>query len=441
MGLSAFALVVSACASSIGSAEPTTSAPTVETSATTTTTTAAPPTSVTSTEGPSRVTIVGATDEALSTALADFYSAAVDPRNDPGTAPEGLVAAATEANTSGAATRSVRVVRRELPNGDDVAVIHATAAGSTEEDLLFAANTGLAWQVVAGRFTGGTTWLGDERLAFMAIGSDARPGQNQERLRADSLHVITLSPDGTGGAIVGFPRDTLIDRELMVAAAARIGLLESELPGTSRKFTLLMANRGPELIRSTAEELTGMSLEGHVLVGFQGFDGLMSTLGKVPIDLPKYVNCSVECDHDFMPGPQTLNADEALDLARARKGVPGGDLGRSFNQGLIIIAAMDMVQGMNVDLLPTLLPTLLEYGFTDLATDRLLTLGAAAFLTDAETMENMVIPGRLGWYGKASVVLLNMEEAAAVSADIDADGLLDGSPAPLESEPEAGIDG
>jgi anionic cell wall polymer biosynthesis LytR-Cps2A-Psr (LCP) family protein len=156
----------------------------------------------------------------------------------------------------------------------------------------------------------------------------------------------------------------------------------------------------------------------------------MTTLGKVPIDLPKYVNCSVECDHDFQPGPQTLNADEALDLARARKGVPGGDLGRSFNQGLIIVAAMDMVQSMNVDLLPTLLPVLLEHGFTDMTTDRLLTLGAAAWLTDSETMENLIIPGQLGWYGKASVVFLNMEEAAVVSADIDADGLLDGTPAP-----------
>jgi LCP family protein required for cell wall assembly len=396
---------------------------------------------MTTTEPLVRVAVEGDASASLSAAIADFYSAAVDDRSQIASAPEGLVAMAATANQSGATARSVRVIESEMANGDIIAVIHSTAAGSSTEDLLFAADTGGGWQLLAGQFAGGAVWLGDERLAFMAIGSDARPGQNQERLRADSLHVITLAPDGSGGAIVGFPRDTLIDQELMAAAAARIDFPESQLPGTSRKFTLLMANRGPAFIRATAEEMTGMSLEGHVLVGFKGFDGLVRSLGKVPIDLPKYVNCSVECDHDFRPGPQTLNADEALDLARARKGVPGGDLGRSFNQGLIIIAAMDMVQNMDVDLLPTLLAVLLEHGFTDMATDRLLTLGAAAFLTDSETMENLVIPGRLGWYGKASVVYVDEEELAAVAADVDADGLLDGIPAPEPESEESSDDG
>jgi anionic cell wall polymer biosynthesis LytR-Cps2A-Psr (LCP) family protein len=200
-----------------------------------------------------------------------------------------------------------------------------------------------------------------------------------------------------------------------------------------------MAGRGPELIRAIAEEITGIPLEGHVLAGFAGFDGLIDHLGKVPIDLPQYVRCSVECDHDFRSGPQTLNADEALDLARARKGVPGGDLGRSFNQGLIVLAAMEMVQGLGPDMLPTLLPVLIENGFTDLTTDQLVRFGAAAFLTDVAGMQNHVIRGRLGWWGKASVVFLDEAEAAAVSADIGADGLLDGTPAP--ETPEDSPDG
>jgi LCP family protein required for cell wall assembly len=324
-----------------------------------------------------------------------------------------------------------------MANGDAVAVIHATAAGSNEEDLLFAANTGAGWLVLAGQFAGGETWLNDGPLALMVIGSDARRGQNQERLRADSLHVITLAPDAGGGAIVGFPRDTLMQRDMIVAANQRVGLPEARLPGSSLKWTHLMASRGPALMRATAEELTGIPLEGYVLVGFQGFEGLIGALGRIPIDLPTYVRCSVECDHDFKAGPQTLNPDEALDLARARKGVPGGDFGRSFNQGLIITAAMDMVQEMNVDLLPSLLPVLLDHGFTDMATDQLLRFGAAAFLTDAATMENVVVSGRLGYAGRASVVFLDMDEAAAIGADIGADGLLDGVPAP---EPEPNTD-
>lgn len=382
--------------------------------------------------------MTGVATPELSAAVAHFYSAVVDDANEVGATPAGLLAVAAAADQAGDVPRQIRATETRLEGGDGVAVVHASTSGSTEEDLLFAADTGEGWLIVAGRFAGGATWLGDEPLTLMVIGSDARPGQNQEKLRSDSLHILTIAGDGTGGAVVGFPRDTLVDETISAAAAERVGLPQDRYPKTT-KWTNIMAGRGPELIRAIAEEITGIPLEGHVLAGFAGFDGLIDHLGKVPIDLPQYVRCSVECDHDFRSGPQTLNADEALDLARARKGVPGGDLGRSFNQGLIVLAAMEMVQGLGPDMLPTLLPVLIENGFTDLATDQLVRFGAAAFLTDVAGMQNHVIRGRLGRWGKASVVFLDEAEAAAVSADIGADGLLDGTPAP--EPPEDSPDG
>ena len=38
------------------------------------------------------------------------------------------------------------------------------------------------------------------------------------------------------------------------------------------------------MVTGIAEQITGIPLEGHVLVGFLGFDGLIDHLGKVPIE-------------------------------------------------------------------------------------------------------------------------------------------------------------
>ena len=45
---------------------------------------------------------------------------------------------------------------------------------------------------------------------YLAIGSDARPGQNPLRSRADSIHVIFLHPRKERAVIVGIPRDSWV---------------------------------------------------------------------------------------------------------------------------------------------------------------------------------------------------------------------------------------
>jgi len=419
------ALVAAACSAPIGTAEPTTTSTTTAPVAETTTTSTAPPPSTT--EAPVRVAVEGASYPDLEAAVADLYSAAVDDRNDPGSTPEGLIAAAvTSTEATGIAAREIVVIEQEMPNGDTVAVVHVGTAGAPQEDILFAYDTGESWRLLGGSFTDGTTWLGNQPLVMMAIGSDARVGQNQERLRADSLHMITLAPDAGGGAIVGFPRDTVMDRDMVIAASQRAGVPLDRVP-SSGKWTHLMARRGPAIMLATAEELTGIDMDGYVLVGFKGFSGLINELGGLVIDLPKSVRTGNDWK-DFSSGLQKLSAARTMHLARARKGVPGGDFGRSANQGLIMLAGMEMVQVMGVDLLPGLLPALAEHAFSDMTTDQLLAFGAAAMLVDVETMENVVVGGKLGWLGRASVVFLNREMAAEISADVGADGLLDGVP-------------
>ena len=185
----------------------------------------------------------------------------------------------------------------------------------------------------------------------------------------------------------------------------------------------LMAGRGPQIMLDTARELTSLPIEGYIVTGFKGFEGLMRALGGLIIDLPRVMRTGNNWDN-FAAGLQTLNPTRALQLARIRKGLPGGDFARSFNHGLIMQAAMAMVQDFRggVTLLPNWLFILLENTWTDLPTDDLLTFAASAYFMDPEALTNVVLPGTVATVRGASVVLLD-DEVEAIFRDLD-DGLL-----------------
>jgi anionic cell wall polymer biosynthesis LytR-Cps2A-Psr (LCP) family protein len=125
---------------------------------------------------------------------------------------------------------------------------------------------------------------------------------------------------------------------------------------------------------------------------------------------------------NYPAGPQTLTPQRALRLARIRKGLPRGDFDRSFNQGLIMQAAMDMIQLTGIDLLPEWTRILTASTWTDLSTEDVLTLGAATFFFPSDALVNTVLPGRVGTAGSASVVFLD-DSAEDIYRDLE-DGLL-----------------
>ena len=53
------------------------------------------------------------------------------------------------------------------------------------------------------------------------------------------------------------------------------------MPGLRDKFTHTLAARGPEVTLETARNLTGLPIEGYVVTGFVGFQGLVDALVAV----------------------------------------------------------------------------------------------------------------------------------------------------------------
>jgi LCP family protein required for cell wall assembly len=389
----ALTLATTACSGSDAGPETTT------TVAAATATTTVAPTTTTTTEAPLVEVDLGLElPEGLEEPLNDFYSWLADDRNEAPAVPAGLLAHVSDAarpnpGEVGGATIS------ELENGDRVAVARV------DRDIVLLVDDGAGWRIVGAALDEITPWLGAEPRMVLVLGSDARVGQNQQRYRADSVHILTVVPDAGAGAIVGFPRDSWV-----------------EGPDGFDKLTHVMAGRGPEAMLESVTTLTNLEIEGYFVTGFKGFTALMQEMGGLAIDLPSVMRSGNNWSN-FPAGPQTLTPTRALQLARIRKGLSGGDFTRSLNQGRIMQAAMDMVQVPGIDLLPEWIRILMDNAWTDLSTEDVLTLAASAYFFDSTELTNMVLPGSVGNAGAASVVFL-ADEAEDVYRDLEDDGLL-----------------
>ncbi|MEA3502430.1 MAG: LCP family protein, partial [Actinomycetota bacterium] len=272
-------------------------------------------------------------------------------------------------------------------------------------DVLLAVDEGDGWQIVGADPADGPPWYGGEPRMVMVIGSDARPGGNQQTHRADSIHLLTANPSEGNGTIVGFPRDSWVST-----------------PYGSMKFTSLMAGRGPQVMVDKVVDTWDLPVEGYVVTGFKGFEELMWRIGNLPIDLPRAIP-----EQAYWPGwragDQILTPQRTLEYSRTRKRIPGGDFGRSANQGLVMLAVLRLLQMNDIADAPEIISVLLDHTWTSLTPTDLIQLAATVHVMDSEEIDNLVLPGKLGRAGLASVVRLT-PEADEILEDLGDDGLL-----------------
>jgi LCP family protein required for cell wall assembly len=332
-----------------------------------------------------------------------LYVYAADPSDEPGIdIPAGLIDYLADLEpTVGEVSVSGTVTTGDILESQ-VAVIE------TAEDIVLAVADPSGWRVVGARLAsfGKSAWYGEGPRLALIIGSDARPGQNPLGYRADSLHVVGVVPDSGQGAIVGIPRDSWVEASY----------------GGNAKFTNVMASRGPEVVLETARNLTDLPLEGYLVTGFLGFEGLVDAFGGFEFDVP-FAMAEPKSKAFFQAGLQLFSGADALAFARNRT-LSGGDFTRSYHHGLLMTAALRKVRDLGIEELPRLLELLVEFTWTDLTAEQLLTLGASAYELDPDTLPNLVVEGRVGTAGSASVVYLT-EAAFATFADL-ADGVVEG---------------
>jgi LCP family protein required for cell wall assembly len=228
--------------------------------------------------------------------------------------------------------------------------------------------------------------------------------------RADSLHIVGVNPRQGRASVLGIPRDSWVP-----------------IPGAgSDKINAALVRGGPELVVDTVERLSGIRIDAYVLTGFAGFEALVGDIGGIDIRIP-YPVVDRYAHARFRRGPEHLTGNEALAYSRARHDLPNGDLGRSLNQGRVLIAALATLRERYRDVgRAALIPWAIaaaRYLHSNLSLTDVFELLLAAPAFDPRRVRNAVLGGHTGSVGGRSVVFLDAG-AHAQLRDLARDGVL-----------------
>lgn len=275
----------------------------------------------------------------------------------------------------------------------------AVVTAGEDVTLAVEAKGGSSWRVVGGWWpslgrTKGATDLGGRRHVLV-IGSDARPGQEPTRTRADALQLLGV--DGRGGAgLMGLARDLWVP-----------------IPGHgSGKLNSAMAYSGPTGQTRAVARLSGIDVDGYVVTGFDGFVTIVDELGGLTFVAPFDLDSSL-AGGKIRKGRHTLSGREALAWARERKSLPGGDLDRSRNQGLLLAAAALQARLEGPARLPEALTVIDKHAASDLSAEEMLLFSAAFYRVQPAKVGHAVAKGPTGMVAGQSVVRLDDASRAA----------------------------
>ena len=229
----------------------------------------------------------------------------------------------------------------------------------------------------------------DKLLTVLVLGSDAGPPRSGDpaRGRADGIHLIAVDTRRLRATIVDIPRDSYISGD---------------------KVNAHLTFGGPERMKDVMASYTGLKIDHYVVTGFRGFRGIVQGMGGLDVTLPRSVVDSAS-RANVPAGTTRLRGKPALALARARKTVPGGDFGRTHNQGLILRAAHKQIRRRHNDLgsMTRLIGVLGRNTVTDIPGRDLFQMAQLAVAIKPKNVKQVSLSGPTGFVGASSIVNLN----------------------------------
>ncbi|MER0247313.1 LCP family protein [Streptomyces sp. HSW2009] len=204
---------------------------------------------------------------------------------------------------------------------------------------------------------------------ILLIGSDDRAGRNGRygrdvgTQRSDTTIVLHLSRDRDRATALSIPRDLMVQ------------IPHCERPGGKRQqpvfgqFNYAFEKAGAACTIRTVEKLTGIRIDHHLIVDFDGFKRLVDAVGGVEMCLTAPVRDPRARVH-LPAGRQVLNGEEALGFVRARYTLGNGsDTQRIARQQAFLSSLVHKVHDSGVLLNPTRLYPVLDAATSALTTD------------------------------------------------------------------------
>lgn len=205
---------------------------------------------------------------------------------------------------------------------------------------------------------------------ILLIGSDSRAGDNREygrddggSQRSDTTILLHLAADRKSATAVSLPRDLMAEIPSCRTADGK------ETREQFAQFNSAFELGGTACTIRTVEKMTGIRIDHHMVVDFNGFKDMVDAVDGVEICLKQPIN-DKDAHLELPAGRQTLNGEEALGYVRARKTLGNGsDTERMERQQQFLGALVNKMQSNGVLLNPTRLYPVLDAATKSLTTD------------------------------------------------------------------------
>jgi LCP family protein required for cell wall assembly len=153
-------------------------------------------------------------------------------------------------------------------------------------------------------------------MIILAIGTDVRPGEHRSGL-SDFMRAVRVDFREQRVTTLEFPRDLWVE----------IPGIELELQTDHQKLNTAYAygspDNGPGLLASTLDLNFGLKVDHYIVANMNVFVDVVDALGGLDVTIPEGgIDGRTSTDRSarlvFPEGPQHLNGDQALTLARMR---------------------------------------------------------------------------------------------------------------------------
>jgi LCP family protein required for cell wall assembly len=232
---------------------------------------------------------------------------------------------------------------------------------------------------------------------ILAVGSDARPGEDMTHTRGDALQLIGMNLKTGAASAIGVPRDSWVP-----------------IPGYgSNKINASLYFGGPQLLGQTVGNLVGIQPDYVFVTRFKYFQALIGSIGGVDVKNPVAFSDSALKPEGFRKGRIHLGPYDAMVFSRIRHNRIRGDFDRSANQQRVIrgIQAKVRARAHEAGFLEQGVLNVMQYLHTDLSPAELFKLAQAVAQVDPSKITTCVVQGGIGSIGGASVVLPYVDQA------------------------------
>jgi LCP family protein required for cell wall assembly len=246
---------------------------------------------------------------------------------------------------------------------------------------------------------------------LLAVGSDARPGEDMTHTRGDALHLIGINTKTGAAADIGVPRDSWV-----------------VIPGVgSDKINASLYYGGPELIGETVGNLFGIQPDYVFVTRFTFFQNLIRSIGGVDVDNPVAFSDSSLKPKGFPVGHLHLGPWDALAFSRSRHDLLRGDFDRSANQSRVLagIQADIRSNASRPGWLEDHVLTAMQNMATNASPTDIYRLARAVAAIKPSKVTQCVLLGGIGDIGGASVVLPYTDMARRFGDEARDDATLD----------------